>query len=95
MEPPDADGRRTAYARRVQEFDALAPRPLTEPVPSRLPCSAPRCAEILALHAASLDSGALGYLDPESGLFVLNAQFLADRQRCCHTGCRHCPYTAK
>lgn len=48
-----------------------------------------------ALHAASLDSGALGYLDPESGLFVLNAQFLADRQRCCHTGCRHCPYTAK
>jgi hypothetical protein len=70
----------------------LAPRPLTEPHPSRLALDHPRRAEILAAHAAALDAGQAGYLDPGTGLFVLTAAFLADRGTCCGRGCRHCPY---
>jgi hypothetical protein len=67
-------------------------RPLTEPHPSRLAPDHPRRAEILAAHEEALDAGRAGYLDPESGLFVLTAGFLADRGTCCSRGCRHCPY---
>jgi hypothetical protein len=70
----------------------LAGRPLTEPHPSRLPPGHPRRAEILAAHAAALADGQAGYLDPETGLFVLTAGFLAGRGTCCDRGCRHCPY---
>ena len=70
----------------------LAPRPLTEPHPSRLAPGHPRRADILAAHAAALDAGRSGYLDPDTGLFVLTAGFLADRGTCCGRGCRHCPY---
>jgi hypothetical protein len=65
---------------------------LTEPAVSRLPLDHPQRAEILAAHAAALDRGDAGYLDPGSGLFVLTAGFLADRRTCCGRGCRHCPY---
>lgn len=67
-------------------------RPLTEPHPDRLPLDHPRRDEILAAHAAALTSGALGYLDPATGLFVQTARSLADRGTCCDQGCRHCPY---
>lgn len=70
----------------------LAPRPLTEPHPGRLVPDHPRRAEILAAHAAALAAGQPGYPDPETGLFVLTAGFLADRGHCCGSGCRHCPY---
>ncbi|MBO3736086.1 hypothetical protein J5X75_00950 [Actinoplanes sp. NEAU-H7] len=69
-----------------------APRPLTEPHPSRLAPDHPRRSEILAAHAAALAGGQPGYLDPVSGLFVLTAGFLAERGTCCTRGCRHCPY---
>ncbi len=36
--------------------------------------------------------GERGYLDPQSGFFVMTAQYLADRGFCCGNGCRHCPY---
>lgn len=72
----------------------LAGRPLTEPHPSRLPPDQPRRDEILAAHAAALAAGENGYLDPDTGLFVLTAGFLAARGTCCDTGCRHCPYLA-
>lgn len=72
--------------------DILAPRPLTEPALSRLPLTVARRSEILAAHNAALAAGDGGYLDPESGLFVLTAGFLADRGTCCARGCRHCPY---
>ena len=54
--------------------------------------SHPRRTEILAAHAAALESGRGGYVDPVSGLFVFTAGYLAARGTCCHTGCRHCPY---
>jgi hypothetical protein len=69
-----------------------APRPLTEPHPARLAPDHPRRDAILAAHAAALDAGQPGYLDPDTGLFVLTAGFLADRGTCCDRGCRHCPY---
>jgi hypothetical protein len=69
-----------------------AARARTEPHPSRLAPDHPRRAEILAAHAAALAEAKPGYLDPETGLFVLTAGFLADRGTCCGRGCRHCPY---
>jgi hypothetical protein len=70
----------------------LAARPLDQPAASRFPADARRRAEALAEHAAALGSGAPGYRDPETGLFVLTAAFLARRGTCCDNGCRHCPY---
>jgi hypothetical protein len=72
--------------------DQPAPRALTEPHPSRLALDHPRRAEILAAHAAALAAGQAGYLDPDTGLFVLTAGFLTGRGTCCDRGCRHCPY---
>jgi hypothetical protein len=48
--------------------------------------------EIDARHRAAIEAGEAGYLDPETGLFVLTARYLADRGTCCGQGCRHCPY---
>ena len=70
----------------------LAARPLTQPALSRLPSDTDRREEILAEHELAIARGDAGYVDPLSGLFVLTAQFLADRGTCCERGCRHCPY---
>jgi hypothetical protein len=70
----------------------LAGRPLTEPHPQRLAPDHPRRAEILSRHRSALQAGQAGYADPDTGLFVLTAGFLADRGTCCERGCRHCPY---
>ncbi|MDQ1614948.1 MAG: hypothetical protein QOJ60_887 [Actinomycetota bacterium] len=70
----------------------LSGRALTEPALSRLPLDTPYRAEILALHEEAVERGEAGYLDPESGLLVLTALFLAERGHCCERGCRHCPY---
>jgi hypothetical protein len=39
-----------------------------------------------------MSNDAAGYADPESGLYVLTAAWLAARGTCCENGCRHCPY---
>jgi hypothetical protein len=75
----------------VAEPTGRAPRPLTEPHPSRLDPDHPLRTEILAAHARALADGQAGYLDPGTGLFVLTAGFLAERGTCCGRGCRHCP----
>jgi Family of unknown function (DUF5522) len=72
--------------------EALAARPLTQPALQRLPGRAPKREEILAAHADALARNLSGYQDPETGLFVLTAWFLAERGYCCEQGCRHCPY---
>lgn len=72
----------------------LAPRPLTEPAVSRLPIDTPRRSEILTAHTEALGRGDAGYVDPDTGLFVLTARYLANRGSCCDRGCRHCPYIA-
>jgi hypothetical protein len=80
-----------AYCRSMAR-EVLAARPLTKPALTRLPVDAPRRQEILAAHADAILRNVSGYLDPESGLFVLSAWFLAERGYCCERGCRHCPY---
>ena len=72
--------------------ESLAARPLTQPALARLAVDAPKRREILAAHADAIGRNLSGYLDPESGLFVLSAWFLAERGYCCDRGCRHCPY---
>jgi hypothetical protein len=72
--------------------DRVDSRPLTQSHPDRLDPGHPRYAEIVAAHTAALDAGEAGYLDPDTGLFVLTAGFLAERGTCCGRGCRHCPY---
>jgi hypothetical protein len=81
----------TPYRRRVRR-DELADRDLTQSHPDRLAADHPQREAILRAHAVALTAGQAGYLDPDSGLFVLTARFLADRGYCCERGCRHCPY---
>ena len=67
-------------------------RGLDEPHPDRLAHDHPSRAAILSAHRAAIDAGEAGYLDPDTGLFVLTAAELLARGRCCERGCRHCPY---
>ena len=46
----------------------------------------------MAAHDAAVASGRSSYLDPSTRLMVFTAKFLADRNYCCGSGCRHCPY---
>lgn len=69
-----------------------APRPIDQPHPDRLDPAHPRRAEILAAHARAMAAGDAGYVDPDSGLFVMCATTLLARGSCCERGCRHCPY---
>ncbi|MEQ8717948.1 MAG: DUF5522 domain-containing protein [Acidimicrobiales bacterium] len=52
----------------------------------------PRRGEILDAHRRAVDAGEPGYIDPQTGLFVMTAAYLLDRGACCDTGCRHCPW---
>jgi hypothetical protein len=58
------------------------------------PVDAPddRRAETLAAHEQAMRQGEDGYTDPETGLFVFTAAYLAARGTCCESDCRHCPY---
>jgi Family of unknown function (DUF5522) len=72
--------------------EPLADRPLSQPHESRLPRGHPGRAAILAAHQLAMDGGQPGYSDPDTGLYVLTAAYLAERGTCCDSGCRHCPY---
>jgi Family of unknown function (DUF5522) len=76
----------------TSDTQPLAPRPLHEPHPSRLAPDHPHRDRLLVAHAAALAADEPGYADPETGLIVLTARFLARRGTCCGSGCRHCPY---
>ena len=76
------------------DAEPLAPRPLAEPHPDRLPRGHPAYDAIVRAHRAALRDGADTYVDPVSGLVVLTAAYLARRGTCCESGCRHCPYVA-
>jgi hypothetical protein len=72
--------------------DRLRDRWLEEPAPSRLALDRPDRPQILATHAAAVQAGASSYQDPTTGLQVMTAVSLAERGRCCGSGCRHCPF---
>jgi hypothetical protein len=71
--------------------DAPLPDELRKPHPARLPASTAGYDEIVAAHEEAIVEGEPGYLDPETGLFVMTAAYLWERE-CCDSGCRHCPY---
>jgi hypothetical protein len=70
----------------------MTPAQPEEPDSSHVDADQSRKRAILAAHAAAVATGDAGYLDPETGLFVLTAATLASRGECCGQGCRHCPY---
>lgn len=43
-------------------------------------------------HAVAVAAGVPAYIDPITGQMVFTARFLAEREYCCGSGCRHCPY---
>lgn len=43
-------------------------------------------------HDQAVLEGKAGYIDPDSGLFVLTEAVLRERGFCCENGCRHCPW---
>jgi len=45
-------------------------------------------------HEVADIAGRDGYIDPESGLFVMTRGYLVRRGTCCANECRHCPYGA-
>ncbi|MGB5809643.1 MAG: DUF5522 domain-containing protein [Polyangiales bacterium] len=47
---------------------------------------------VICAHDEAVERGEDGYLDPETGLFVMTSAYLRKRDRCCGSGCRHCPY---
>lgn len=63
--------------------------------PSRLRADHPRYADIIAAHAEAVERGDSTYDDPETGLAVMTAAYLADSGTCCESGCRHCPYLGR
>ena len=67
---------------------------LVKPIPRRLQATHPHFLEIMSRHASAVDTRLPCYQDPVSGLSVMTAEFLASRNYCCESGCRHCPYVA-
>ncbi len=62
------------------------------PHPARLDPAHPMFVEIMQSHDDAVSHDRVGYLDPGTGLFVMTAEHHIRRGRCCHNGCRHCPY---
>ncbi len=48
--------------------------------------------KIMALHKEAIENNEETYIDPETGFKVFTAKFLLEREYCCESGCRHCPY---
>jgi hypothetical protein len=46
----------------------------------------------VARHASADAAGHDGYIDPDTGYFVMTAGSLRRRGYCCGNGCRHCPW---
>jgi hypothetical protein len=63
---------------------------LNIPKPGRIPAGSE--AVVMEAHDAAVTAGRSSYVDPSTRLTVFTARFLADRNYCCGSGCRHCPY---
>ncbi len=62
------------------------------PKPGRFSPETPGFDSVMELHGQAVRAGRDCYADPATGFLVLTAVRLADRGRCCGSGCRHCPY---
>ncbi len=47
---------------------------------------------VIRAHDEALARGEDGYIDPDTGLFVMTSASLERRGKCCGSGCRHCPF---
>lgn len=72
--------------------DELRPDWLTKPRSDRFDAATAGYSAAMTAHRHAVESCEPGYLDPDTGLFVMTAVFLRDRGWCCDCGCRHCPY---
>lgn len=72
--------------------EALRPDAIERPHPSRFAADRFGYHAALRAHAAAVEAGQAGYLDPTTGLFVMTAAYHVARGRCCANDCRHCPY---
>jgi hypothetical protein len=52
-----------------------------------------RMNKIEKLHLTACKRKDNGYIDAETGFFVLTAHYLRNRGHCCGAGCRHCPFS--
>ena len=59
---------------------------------SRVPAVKDLAPHIVRAHDAAVARGDDGYVDPDSGLYVMTASYHSARGYCCGSGCRHCPY---
>jgi len=76
----------------MDRFDELRPEWRTTPKPERLEPDDAAFEPAMRAHRAAMTAGQDGYIDPTSGLFVMTAEYLRTRGRCCACRCRHCPY---
>lgn len=49
----------------------------------------------LEIHRQACRKGEAGYMDPDTGLFVMTSVYLRQQGECCGSGCRHCPYSTE
>ena len=97
-----AAGHPQGRVRRARDLRAVTPEPgASRPGRPLAVRAAPRAARrsttrsrdaILAAHRAAVEAGEPGYLDPDTGLFVITAAEHVRRGHCCANDCRHCPY---
>jgi iron complex transport system substrate-binding protein len=62
--------------------------------PRGLPTNHPQTELIMQLHDDAIRKGEPGYLDPQTGFYVMTVKTHLDRGNCCNSACRHCPYVA-
>ena len=67
------------------------PQGLVDPHEARLSAHHPARDEIVRLHRRAIDLGEAFYVDPQTGLWVMTAAKLWERD-CCENACRHCPW---
>jgi hypothetical protein len=65
---------------------------ILQPHQTRLRPTHPYFLAIMDAHQLAVNAGLAVYRDPVSGLAVFTAAILAQRDFCCTSGCRHCPY---
>ncbi|MEM1447931.1 MAG: DUF5522 domain-containing protein [Planctomycetota bacterium] len=91
MRPADHDHQDT---RGQGERSRALPADLVRPHPSRLDPASAHYEEICECHEAAILAGEPLYLDPFTGLWVMTAATLWERE-CCDNGCRHCPHPTR
>ena len=74
------------------------PDPLLSRVPEaarRIACICRSCIDHSSLHSEPEDKVPDFYIDQDSGFQVFTEAYHRRRGYCCHSGCRHCPWTTR